>query len=568
MHYLTIENQIVSGRGAFGTNTLQIHNTVNGLILADNGTMTLDAGSLGLKNAGVMRATGASNVLQIQDTNVDNTDGFIQALSGGTVTLSGSTITGGLLEGDGRINMVYPLLTDITNYGTDVFVNNAHDLAISGTFINAGNVRVFHNNLGDPSSLEIQTDGATLNGGGTITLDGNLAQINGADGAVLRIENQTVEGRGQVGVDLVEIVIGQDGLIDATSSEIVFDSGGDGGENEVGAAVNKGLIRASNGGTLTIQNTDLDNSDGVIESEIGSTVNLTQNFSVPTRLVKITGGVLQGDGRFNLLYPVLVDVTNKAMDVRADNFRQFGIVGAFNNQGKITLARSSAGTPSAVVVRSEVATLTGGGTIDLGGGSWGANITGDADSVLILEDQTVTGGGAFNTIGDDLIEIVTTENTRIVSTREMNIDPIGSPAEAFINNGLLEASNAISNHVLTIQHDTINNGIIKVDSGCEFYPNSLLCNAGSLLKGNGTIRCDGGIQVNGDVEPGASAGSLNFRTNGPIDLNTTANIQIELFSDSSFDVLNTVFSNPTWNLGGQIKVFLRDGFIPDPTDFV
>ena len=548
---LTIENQTVSGRGSVGTDTLQIHNSANGIILANNGTMTLNAGSLGVTNAGVVRASGTGNVLVIDDTDIDNANGVIESQSGGNVTTTSSTsITGGLLDGDGQFVMQSPLLTNVTNAATNVLVPNSHDLRLSGTFNNLGQVQVTHTNLSNPTSVAVQSGGAVLDGGGTITLSGNVAQINGASGAVLTIQNQTIQGRGQIGADLIEIVNEENGLIDATTGTITFDNGGSG-------AINRGRMRASAGGTLRIEGTTLNNTDGSIESQLGGTV----NFFGST----ITGGLLEGDGLFNVEWPLFVDVTTTATNMRVNNARDLLISGSFNNAGNIAMLRSSGGDPTSIDLPVGDATISGGGTIDLGAANWGTNITGIAGAVLTIDDQTITGGGAFNTFGDDMIEIVTTAHAKIISTEGITIDPFGPASNTFVNNGLLRASNELGSTFLTITHDTLNNGAMSADAGSSITANTLETTAGSLLAGGGTIQSTGHLSIAGTVAPGNSPGTLRLNANGPIQFGSSADVQIEIAGASDHDLL-ILNAGGDLTLDGTLSISAIDGYVPTPTD--
>ena len=65
------------------------------------------------------------------------------------------------------------------------------------------------------TDIEIQAGGATLSGGGAITLSGTQnARLIGLD-SVLTVDDQTIEGQGQLGVNSLAMEFGADTMVDA-----------------------------------------------------------------------------------------------------------------------------------------------------------------------------------------------------------------------------------------------------------------------------------------------------------------------------------------------------------------
>ena len=174
-------------------------------------------------NGGILRLTGSV---------INNTGGSIESLAGSTVELTGGTsITAGTLSGAGTFNVLAStnvFLTDLSHSGTMTVGNNS-DLGLIGAINNSGSITF--DGSGSASDLEVQAVGATLTGGGTITLDGTSARITGLSGAVLTLTDQTVEGFGQVGVNALEISNGSGNLIDANSdgNTLTIDANSSGG---------------------------------------------------------------------------------------------------------------------------------------------------------------------------------------------------------------------------------------------------------------------------------------------------------------------------------------------------
>jgi adhesin HecA-like repeat protein len=125
-------------------------------------------------------------------------------------------------------------------------------------------------------------------------------------------------------------------------------------------AQNQGVMRALDGSTLTITDTDLDNSGGTIEAQTGGTVSFT---GANTR---ITGGVLTGDGDFDLRgSATLVDLRNEARTAVA-NAQTGRIEGSIDNAGVIAL--ESIGSQTTLTILGDT-TLSGGGTVEMSNNS-------------------------------------------------------------------------------------------------------------------------------------------------------------------------------------------------------
>ena len=163
-----------------------------------------------------MRASGGG-ILGFENGLYINDGGTIQALNNSEVQFRNlATIQDGTLDSSGSgvlrvlagINVFFE---DVTNDGNMVS-DNGSDFGISGTFTNNGNVSI--QSAGAFSDLEVQAGGATIDGGGTITLDGSFPRINGVSSSLLVIEDQTIEGRGAIGAGTISLD-NQGNLIDA-----------------------------------------------------------------------------------------------------------------------------------------------------------------------------------------------------------------------------------------------------------------------------------------------------------------------------------------------------------------
>lgn len=81
---------------------------------------------------------------------------------------------------------------------------------------------------------------------------------------------------------------------------------------------------------------------------------------------------------------------------------------------------------------------------------------------------------------------------------------------------------------------------------------------GATLTGTGTIQGD--LENSGDIQPGASTGTLFVLGNATLELASSLNIELGISSYDSLDVQGIL------SLGGELSVLLVDGFIPTDGD--
>ena len=267
----------------------------------------------------------------------------------GSVNLNSLTVgADGILNLNPSLNFNFggTATTTLDNQGS-ITVGNNTDFQLSGMVDNSGSISAI--NTGSAADLEVVGSGATLDGGGTITMSGSNARITGLAGAVLTIDDQTIQGDGQVGVNSVGFILNASALIDANVSEsmLTFDASGTG-------ATNTGIMRASSGGILRMTGSSIANAGGSIQALTDATVELTGGTS-------ITGGTLSGAGTFDVLASqdvFLTDLTHSGTMTVGSN-SDLGITGTIHNSGSITFDGS--GSASDLEVQAVGATLTGGG---------------------------------------------------------------------------------------------------------------------------------------------------------------------------------------------------------------
>jgi len=140
---------------------------------------------------------------------------------------------------------------------------------MQGAIANSGVISLL--SIGNDTRLVVGAAGLTLSGGGQLTLtnDSNNAIIGATSAATLTNIDNTISGAGQLGDGQLTLVNRRKGVIDANGyNGLVINAGGS-------TIVNAGLIEATSGGALTIQD-NIDNT-GILEVY---NANFTENGAV------------------------------------------------------------------------------------------------------------------------------------------------------------------------------------------------------------------------------------------------------------------------------------------------
>ncbi len=343
----------IRGNGQLGANTIDIVN--NGLIVADvnAGQMTVDPAGTFTNNSTLRAENGG--LLELRGGAFAN-NGTIEALGTGVVEIDAEArITGGTLDGDG--GFVVPAsvnagLINLTNNAA-IGVDLNTDLEVTGTIVNNGTITI----RGDSSisDLELQAD-TTLAGSGSVFLNGGNARISDSLGSATVLTNgpdHAVRGNGQLGVNTIDVV--NNGLVTADVS------GGRMTLDPAGAFTNNNLLRAQNGGILTLGGGAYANGGGSIVADSGSTVEIANGAT-------ITGGTLGGDGSFAVLASInagIANLTNNAA-IGVDLNTDLEVTGTITNNGTITVRGDS--SISDIELQTDT-TLAGSGSLLLNGGN-------------------------------------------------------------------------------------------------------------------------------------------------------------------------------------------------------
>ena len=544
---LTIGDQTIEGEGSIGENLIGVVNTADALVDANvaGETLQIDASTAGgVDNDGVIQSSD-QGVLRILGSEVDNENGLIVAQDNSEVRFAASSITGGTIDTEGSGQLVVEANTnvrfeDLNNTGNVTTLNNS-DTELLGMIDNSGTIEVQAGTLN--TDLEVQTGDATLTGGGTVRLTGSLAGINGASGSTLTIGDQTIEGEGSIGENLIGIVNSVDGLVDANvvGQALQIDA------STAGGVDNDGVLQASNEGILRFVGSNVDNDGGLIEAQADSIVSFNSSTVTDGTLNSVGTGVLSVEQNTTVRFE---DVTNNGT-IMSRNNSDTELVGTINNTGLMEARAMTLNTD--FEVQAAGATLTGGGTTRLTGTL--AGINGASGATLNIQDQLVIGEGS---IGENLLNVLLGPSGTIeadVMGGTLTVDTAGNNLTTFFtNDGTLRASNGST---LDSVQGVVNNGTIEVTDGSLFEARTLTNSAGSLLRGEGFVNIDTGVvNIAGTVQPGDGIGTLELFDNAAFA--STSMLEIELLSSSQFDV----FAANELVLDGLLSVDLLGGFDP------
>ena len=141
----------------------------------------------------------------------------------------------------------------------NMVVSDGAVLPLSGTINNTGTIAL--NSTGDQTELQIVGDGVTLEGGGQITLLGDAIILGTGSAAVLTNVDNTISGAGQIGSGDGTLT-----LVNQTHGTIDADVAGGTLTLEPGTVItNDGMLEATNGGTLQIDNPVIGSGSALIE---------------------------------------------------------------------------------------------------------------------------------------------------------------------------------------------------------------------------------------------------------------------------------------------------------------
>ncbi|MCA9290285.1 MAG: hypothetical protein KDA25_04095 [Phycisphaerales bacterium] len=392
-------------------------------------------------NAGIIESDGGT--FSINSSTIDNTGGIIRALNGSTTQISSSTITSGEWTTDGDPASV----VRVTN-------STADDLLVTGLVVapNGSSITILDAITVD-DVLRLESTGSftqLIGGGGDILLTGT-GLITGTDHANNRIYS-AANNRVTIDADLVvtgafRLGLNQTRLTNLGILEASLPAGLTldlvGSDN-----VNDSILRA-NGGTLSVDGTALDNTNGRIEATNGSEVTFSSSEIIGGELTTdaLPGSLLRQTAA-NTFDSVLVTgplVLNNGTSLNVDH--QITI------EDDVHLDSSGAFTQ---IVTSSVAV-----------------------------DTLLTGSGAITTSSHLNNRLYSANNGRITVDADLSIDgsmQIGVNQTRLTNLGLIDATLAPGITIDLVGADNFNSSTMRANGGDLRLTGTTIDNTGGILR--------------------------------------------------------------------------------------
>ncbi|HEY7086471.1 MAG TPA: PEP-CTERM sorting domain-containing protein, partial [Tepidisphaeraceae bacterium] len=374
---------------------------------------------------------------------------------------------------------------------------------VAGTITNIGSFDI-NPGSGFSSELKVSTGTLMLNGGGEVVLNSHPAALDAAltgfvDTTLVNADNR-IHGTGRCGGDFLDIVNQSNGIIDAdiAGQQLLVDPDP--------IIVNNGVIRATNGGRLTLTDGQVTNN-GSIQAQNNSRVEIA-------RQTIVTGGVFttSGSGTIHVSGDAsFTNVTNNGNIIIGVPAGSGGVGlflnGTIDNTGSLNVAASN--TDSLLFVQDDTM-LIGSGIVNLNdtdGGTPRSQIDGTFGKTLTNVNNTLQGVGF---IGNNSIGIIN-QGTIIASGGTLTLDAI--QAGSLINSGMLRATSGGA--LILTGNDRINFGTFASTGGAMDVQSG-----GTLVIDDFATLTAGTIVLNGAWKHDglSTATATNFRGTGSLNL--------------------------------------------------
>ena len=587
---LTNTNNTISGAGGIGGGSaLTFVNSAAGVVNATGANaLTIDSTKT-VVNSGLLEATASGGLTILNTTINDTTGGTIEA-NGGSVSLAGADIVGGILLSKGSGGVVETAgsnrtsLLDGTTVGKPITIlgqlaitNNAY-LTIQGTINTAQTVSrvttlgtLALQSGGNDTRLVIGAKGATINKGGTVTMTdnannsivGTFTQSGKPPHVTFRVSNLTnnavISGAGSIGS---ELTLRNSGTIDATGGNALIIQTGDSRVANSSTVTNTGLIEATNPsnlgstGGLRITSTTITGSKSVVEAKGANThVDLQSATIQGGTLITSNGGVVEtySSDRGSVLDGTNVTagaVNNKGI-VDVTNNAYLSIQGSIANTGTINL--QSGGNDTRLRIGSAGATLTGSGQIVL---SDNANNAIDSAFAATLTNTNNTISGAGN-LGDGTALTFVNQAGGTVNATGGNVLYIDSTSTV-TNAGLLEATGSGGLNIFSTAVNGSTGGVIEANGGSVSLQSADII-GGTLKSPSGSVNVvDRGSVLDGTSSTVNNQAAVDILNNQYLQIQGTINNtgSINLQSGGNDTRLRIGTAGATLTGGG--KVILSD----------
>ncbi|MFO0872991.1 MAG: hypothetical protein U0575_03345 [Phycisphaerales bacterium] len=426
------------------------------------------------------------------------------------------------------VNMLSTIdVTQITlGLGAAIIVANDVDPTLNGGTITNDGV-ILMASTGNSTVLGLNAPNVVLSGSGSLEGFNQNALILSVN-AVRRLTNSaghTIRGSISIGFD--NTLLTNDGVIEATDPDgISIDLGGSESSN-----FSAGILRGTNGATLTIVGSGIDATGGTIRAD-GGNVDINSSTIVGGTYMDANGGLLRLVGGSSSLVNPTIDTGST---LHAVNDNDPVVLGTVTNNGTFRL--ESTGNTTALGLNSTEVVFTGIGQLE------GLN-----QNAVILSINAVR--RLTNSVGHTILGSMSIGNNNTLLTNNgvieatdpdgITIDLGGSEGSNF-NTGVL---GAMPGATLTIASTGLDNtgGTIIADGGTVDVNSSTIVNGFFTQANGGLLRTVGGAStlINPEIATGATLHVVN--DNDPVLIGTVTNngtISIESAGNATAIGLNS-----------------------------
>ena len=287
-------------------------------------------------------------------------------------------------------------------------VSDGATLPLGGTIDNSGTIAL--SSSGDQTELQIVGDGVTLQGGGQVILSDSSENIivgANADATLTNVDN-TISGAGQIGTGDGNLTLVNEaaGTIDANIAGgiLTLDTGN--------TIVNAGLLEATNGGTLDVQDGTIDNigtgADGIM-------VDGSSTLRVDTATLDFTGG---GDVSLASGSQIIENADSPLLTVNGGSLPALDLdnvdniisgAGTIGNSGDGLLTLTNSGTIDANV-SGEALTINTGNAITNTGTLEASN-----GGTLLIDDAVNNSGAGTALVEGGIVDFASTTNVNEIT---------------------------------------------------------------------------------------------------------------------------------------------------------
>lgn len=457
-----------------------------GTVIADNEKLTMSGT---ISNSGSMRAENATLVLNGPMTNVGTTASLSAVGTSANLDLHASINGGKINPGTGTVNLFSNALLTNTSFtsgkivipafnsatlkgttyltGTAVTVNDGSALHIAmdsngvAKLVNVGTLTLNSTSADYNTFLQADDAQATLSGGGSVVLKGPNSYLSGP---FLNDTTHTIKGVGAIHGAMTN------------KGKIIADNGT--------LVINGPITNVGTAATLSASTTSsiLDLRTPVVGGKINPGVGLVRMLGATlSNTILGSGKVNVNPGYYNYLNgntvmtgTALTITDHSNLYVTQDDFA----ISTITNNGTITL--NSIGGGSGLYAVNAAVTLTGTGSLTLGGPGTSLAMYYGTDMFINDVSHTIQGGGSISATLVNQGSLIANNGLLAVSG-------------AVTNTGLMKADNAI----LLVSGPVINSGGTMSANGSFGILNlQSAINEGQINPGTGTVKLTGASLTN------------------------------------------------------------------------